>query len=61
MGEKIKEAIETVIDARDVCENGGSAYFYKFNGGLDRLNNIIECLRMLEDIVHEKKIIADGK
>ncbi len=52
MNEKIKEAIETAIDARDVCENSGSAYFYRHNGGLDRLNNIIECLRMLEDIVY---------
>lgn len=27
MNEKTKQAIETMIDAKDVCENQGSAYF----------------------------------
>lgn len=52
MKEKIRQAIETVIDARDVCESAGRAYFYKHNGGDKRLDNVIECLRTLEDIVH---------
>lgn len=52
MNEKIKQAIETMIDAKDVCENQGSAYFYRNNGGLERLSNVIDCLRMLEDIIH---------
>ena len=52
MNEKTKQAIETMIDAKDVCENQGSAYFYKHNGGLERLDNVLECLRMLEDILH---------
>lgn len=49
---KVKEAIEAIIDIRDVCENRDLAYVYKKNGGIERLNNVIDCLRILEDIIH---------
>lgn len=45
----LEKAIETMTDARDVCEHGGSAYFYRHNGGMERMENVIACLKAAEE------------